>query len=264
MLMMPWLRPDWQAPAVVRALSTTRAGGVSRGGYASLNLAEHVGDQPAAVQQNRALLRTRAELPAEPMWLNQVHGTTVCTLDKSLACPPEADAAVSVQAGLVCAVMTADCLPILLCDRAGTVVAAVHAGWRGLAAGVVEAAVAQMARPSSQLMAWIGPAIGPEHFEVGGEVRDGFCDANAQAASAFQPSPAGRWLADLPALARQRLAGLGLWRVSGGGFCTYSDAGRFFSYRREGMTGRMATLIWLEPTSLRQAAGYSLSSCADA
>lgn len=254
--MMPWLRPDWQAPAVVRALSTTREGGVSRGAYASLNLAQHVGDQQAAVQRNRALLGERAKLPSEPVWLNQIHGKTVCSIVPSLECPPEADASVSFQPGVVCAVMTADCLPILLCDHAGTAVAAVHAGWRGLAAGVVEAAVARMARPNDQLMAWIGPAIGPEHFEVGEEVRTCFCEANSQAASAFRPSPGGRWLADLPALARQRLLGLGLWRVSGGHLCTYTDSGRFFSYRREGVTGRMATLIWLEPTSARRAAGH--------
>lgn len=253
--MMPWLRPDWRAPAVVRALSTTRTGGVSRGVYASLNLAEHVGDQSAAVQQNRALLRTGAGLPAEPLWLNQVHGTTVCSVDQTFDGPPEADASVSAQAGAVCAVMTADCLPVLLCDRAGTVVAAVHAGWRGLAAGVVEAAVARMARPSDQLMAWIGPAIGPEHFEVGEEVRACFCDGDVTAASAFRPSPAGRWLADLPALARQRLLRLGLGRVSGGHLCTHSDASLFFSYRRDGVTGRMATLIWLQSPATRRASG---------
>lgn len=244
---MRWLRPDWLAPPRVRALSTTREGGLSTGVYASLNLAEHVGDRPSAVQQNRARLRADAGLPAEPVWLNQVHGVGVCLVETATQCSPEADAAVSSEAGVVCAVMTADCLPILLADRSGSVVAAVHAGWRGLAAGVVEAAVIRMGRPAAQLVAWIGPGIGPKHFEVGEEVRACFCDARTEAASAFRPSTTGRWLANLPALARERLLGLGLSRVSGGELCTYADPRRFFSYRRDGVTGRMASLIWLEP-----------------
>jgi YfiH family protein len=235
---------------------------LSAGVYASLNLAEHVGDQASVVQQNRARLRVLAGLPAEPVWLNQVHGVRVCVAGGvtgratgvTNGGSPEADAAVSVQPGVVCAVLTADCLPILMTDRAGTVVAAVHAGWRGLAAGVIEAAVAGMERPGAELMAWIGPGIGPQHFEVGDEVRSCFCDIRAEAASAFAPTRAGRWLADLPALARERLRGLGLLQVSGGELCTYADAHRFFSYRRDGVTGRMASLIWLEPDAERGAA----------
>ncbi len=245
------LTPDWPAPLAVRALSTTRAGGLSTGPYASLNLGDHVGDDPRAVQRNRALLRARAGLPVAPIWLHQVHGCTVRELPCATGEAHAADASVAFGPGAVCAVLTADCLPILLCDEAGSVVAAAHAGWRGLAAGVIEATVRRMERPAEQLLAWLGPAIGPEHFEVGDEVRATFRAASgAEALEAFRPSGAGRWLADLGMLARQRLAALGVRQVSGGDHCTFAEADRFFSYRRDGVSGRMASLIWLEPCPL--------------
>ncbi len=239
-----WIVPDWRAPAAVRALVTTRHGGVSEGVYSSLNLGLHVGDDPERVAHNRAIVR--AKLPAEPLWLEQVHGTTVVAADEAAGAVPRADAAVARAPGVVCAVMTADCLPILLCDRAGTVVAAAHAGWRGLAAGVVEATVARMGVPASALMAWLGPAIGPRAFEVGAEVREAFVAIDRAASEAFVPAAkAEKWLADLDRLARLRLARLGVTAVSGGGACTFEDADRFFSYRRDGATGRSASLIWL-------------------
>lgn len=244
---MDWIEPDWPAPPLVRAACTTRRGGVSRGPYASWNLGDHVGDDPQAVAANRARLRERLGLPAEPRWLRQVHG---CVVAESPVGPDvcEADAAVAFGPGQVCAVLTADCLPLLFCDRAATRVAAVHAGWRGLAAGVIEAAVARLAVAPEELLCWLGPAIGRDAFEVGEEVRHAF---NAQgpsgAEAAFRPSSGGRWLADLYALAELRLRALGVPRVWGGGLCTYTDAERFFSYRRDGTTGRMASLVWIEP-----------------
>lgn len=245
-----WIRPDWLAPPNVRALQTTRAGGVSAGPYASLNLGDHVGDDPAAVAQNRALLR--ADLPGEPLWLKQVHGDGVADAGSALGVP-DADAALARQPGKVCAVMTADCLPVLLCDQAGTVVAAAHAGWRGLAGGVVEATVRAMGVAPQELLAWLGPAIGPAAFEVGEEVRQAFMAHDPQAVKAFAPLSTQhsglstqKWLADIFLLARQRLALLGVTRVHGGGLCTYADAERFYSYRRDHATGRMASLIWLD------------------
>lgn len=237
--------PEWTAPAKVRAISTTRQGGVSQGAYASLNLAEHVGDDPVAVQRNRALLREQARVPVEPTWLNQVHGCAVYEQGARVRAGRDADASVAFGPGAVCAVMTADCLPILLCDDAGSVVAAAHAGWRGLAAGVIEATVQRMGRPAARLQAWLGPAIGPDYFEVGDEVRARFCEIDPDAAAAFRATRKGHWLADLPMLARQRLEGLGVAAVSGGGYCTFADRDRFFSYRRDGVCGRMASLIWL-------------------
>ncbi len=240
------LLPDWDAPASVHALCTTRLGGVSRGVYASLNLAGHVGDEVAHVERNRSILRTACRLPSEPRWLDQVHGCTVADADATAArC--RADAVVAHTPGQICAVMTADCLPVLLCEERGVHVAAVHAGWRGLAAGVIEAAVARMDCAPGRLMAWMGPAIGPMAFEVGDEVRERFRAWRREADQAFVPSPGGRWLADIYQLARQRLTALGVERVSGGECCTFSDAERFFSYRRDGVTGRMASLIWVDP-----------------
>lgn len=238
-----WIVPVWPAPANVRALSTTRAGGVGVAPFDSLNLGTHVGDDPAAVAANR--VRLRALLPAEPGWLNQVHGTAVVDL-ATLRGVPDADGAVSRKPGAVCVVMTADCLPVLLCDRAGTVVGAAHAGWRGLQGGVIEATTRAMGVPAGDLMAWLGPAIGPEAFEVGDEVRAAFVADDSAAAAAFRPAgPAGKWLADLYLLARQRLAALGVMGVHGGDACTFTEAARFFSYRRDGRTGRMASLVWL-------------------
>ena len=234
--------PDWDAPANVRALVTTRRGGVSQGPYASLNLGDHVGDDPQAVSANRALLRSL--MPSEPVWLKQVHGLAVVAADEATAVP-EGDASVAHRSGTVCAVLTADCLPVLLCDRDGTVVGAAHAGWRGLAGGVIEATVAAMRVPPGRLMAWLGPAIGPQAFEVGDEVREVFLRHDPAAERAFVPHGSGKWLADIYVLASQRLAALGVSQVSGGGLCTFHDRERFYSYRRDGVTGRMASLIWL-------------------
>ncbi|MCU0841883.1 MAG: peptidoglycan editing factor PgeF [Thiobacillaceae bacterium] len=245
-----WIRPDWPAPANVRARVTTRAGGVSKPPYDSLNPAAHVGDAPEDVAENRRILR--AGLPAEPLWLTQVHGVAVADADHD-APGVEADAALARSPGRVCAVLTADCLPVLFCDQSGTVVAAAHAGWRGLAAGVLEATVRAMAVTPSHVLVWLGPAIGPEAFEVGEEVRQAFIEQNPLAAVAFRPALPGtldeaprKWLADLYVLARVRLAALGVEQVHGGGECTYTDAARFYSYRRDGRTGRMAALVWLE------------------
>lgn len=236
--------PDWPAPRRVRALVTTRAGGVSQGPYASLNLGDHVGDVPEHVAENRA--RLGAHLPAEPRWLRQVHGTEVARLDEGPVAPT-ADAAVAREPGVVCAVLVADCLPVLLCDADARVVAIAHAGWRGLAAGVVEQAVAATATDPARLLAWLGPAIGPDSFEVGDDVRDAFRARDARAVFAFAPRDNGRWLANLYLLARQRLAACGVHAVTGEPACTFSDPARFFSYRRDGVTGRMAACIWLEP-----------------
>lgn len=238
-----WITPDWPAPARVSALVTTRAGGVSMAPYAGLNLGDHVGDDPARVARNRAILR--ASLPAEPVWLRQVHGIAVLDADSGVAAS-EADASVARQTGSVCAVLTADCLPVLFCDRDGSVVAAAHAGWRGLLGGMLEATVAAMQLPPDRIMAWLGPAIGAQAFEVGAEVRDAFVNAQAQTGAAFVARMGNKWLADIYALARLRLQRIGVDQVYGGGACTYSEAERFYSYRREGATGRMASLVWLE------------------
>lgn len=235
--------PDWPAPAGVRALQTTRLGGTSSAPYDSLNLGDHVGDLPLAVARNRMLLNSL--LPSEPVWLEQVHGTHVVDAGVA-ACLPQADACIARHRSAVCVVMTADCLPLLLCDRQGKVVSAVHAGWKGLAAGVVEAAVRAMQVPPGDMLAWLGPAIGPHAFEVGEEVRAAFIDAQPQASSAFVPGRPGKWFADLYALARLRLNALGITGIYGGGHCTYRERERFFSYRRDGATGRMGSFIWLE------------------
>ncbi len=245
-----WLSPNWPAPPTIHAFMTTRMGGVSRPPYDGFNLAAHVGDDPVAVAENRRLLR--AHLPAEPLWLTQVHGTAVAEAGRD---DPGvvADAAVARAAGQVCVVLTADCLPVLLCDERGSVVAAAHAGWRGLLAGVLEATVRAMGIGPARLMAWLGPAIGPEAFEVGEEVRQAFVAHDPLAATAFRPALPGtldelprKWLADLYALARLRLEQVGVERVYGGEGCTFKERQRFFSYRRDGRTGRMAALIWRE------------------
>ncbi len=239
-----WILPDWPAPPNVRAVSTTRVGGVSSPPYHGLNLADHVGDSPMAVQANRQWLSETLKLPAEPNWLHQIHGVRVIPADATDA-KPEADGSFAVRPGVVCAVLTADCLPLLLCDRAGSRVAVAHAGWRGLFAGVIEATVDSLEVRASELMAWLGPAIGPKAFEVGDEVRSRFTDQAEVAQRAFRPSASGRWLADIYELACQRLKSRGITAIYGGNLCTLSDPKRFFSYRRDGTTGRMASLIWL-------------------
>lgn len=237
------LVPEWPMPANVRAVQTLRTGGCSPAPWASFNLGDHVGDDPKRVAANRAALR--ASLPAEPLWLKQVHGTVAVDAAFS-AKTVEADASFTRQPGRVCAVMTADCLPVLFCDHAGSVVAAAHAGWRGLAAGVLETTISRMGVPPADLMVWLGPAIGPQRFEVGDEVRATFLFHDRAAESAFVSQGQGKWLANIYQLARQRLRVAGVASISGGDCCTVCDVARFFSYRRDGVTGRMATLIWLE------------------
>lgn len=238
-----WITPDWPAPQTVRALITTRHGGVSVGAYASMNLADHVDDAAQTVRRNREILR--ATLPQEPHWLQQIHGAEVLRISNAIKGVAEADATVSAEHNQVCVVLTADCLPVLFCADDGTEVGVAHAGWRGLAAGVLERTVQAMWLPGARLLAYLGPAIGPRAYEVGAEVRAEFIAADAQAAAAFQPvAGSDKYLADLYHLARQRLQRVGLTRVYGGDFCTYSEPERFFSYRRDGATGRMASLIW--------------------
>lgn len=239
-----WIVPDWPAPASVHAVTTTRQGGVSQGAFSSMNPADHVGDDPATVAANRARLQQRLNLPAPPVWLRQVHGVTVVDA-ASAGSTPAADAAYACQPGVVCAVLTADCLPVLLCDRAGECVAAVHAGWRGLAAGVIEQAAHALQQPERELLAWLGPAISPAVYTVGGEVRETFLGHDPRVAAAFRPATGGGWYADLYRLARQRLEACGVTRVYGGGHCSYTEQERFFSYRRDGACGRMVSLIWI-------------------
>ena len=238
--------PNWPVPTNVKALQTTRAGGVSLAPYDSLNMGLHVQDNPMHVAQNRQLLSQY--LPSEPVWLNQVHGINVVDAANT-DCVPEADASYATRKNVVCVTMTADCLPILLCDTAGTVVASIHAGWRGLCDGVIEATLSKMPVESATLMAWLGPAIGQNAFEVGGELRAQFIAKDAQAKAAFKPHgdnpEQDKWLGDLYKIAMQRLNNLGIMQIYGGGECTFTDQQRYFSFRRDGATGRMATLIWL-------------------
>lgn len=240
-----WLTPDWPAPARVRVVSTLRTGGRSGGRYASLNLASHVGDDAGHVAANRERLRAAAALPAEPLWLEQVHGTDVVRHDGRTD-TPRADAAIAFEPGRVCAALTADCLPVVLADRAGSRVAVAHAGWRGLAAGVVAATVRALGGDPADLVAWLGPAIGADAFEVGAEVRDTFLRGSPAAAAGFVPNERGRFQADLYGLCRQILADCGVTSTFGGQWCTAADRDRFFSFRRDGTTGRMATLAWIE------------------
>ncbi|OVZ92699.1 hypothetical protein CBW58_09705 [Yersinia frederiksenii] len=236
--------PDWPAPANVKACSTTRHGGISEFPYDSLNLGTHVGDIAATVITNRQRLVEQGQLPQMPVWLEQVHGTRVLHLDGSAISDVQADAVYSRVAGQVCAVMTADCLPVLFCSLAGDEVAAAHAGWRGLCAGVLEQTMAQFNAAPSSIIAWLGPAIGPQQFEVGEEVKQAFIDIDTQAAAAFIPAGT-QYLADIYLLARQRLQAAGIHAIYGGDHCTVSEKQQFFSYRRDGITGRMASLVWL-------------------
>ena len=250
-----FIAPEWPAPKSVRTLVTMRQGGVSGEPWASFNLGEHVGDDPAAVAENRR--RLREHLPGEPKWLKQVHGTK-CVDAALVSEPTEADASFTRHPGVVCAVLTADCLPVFFCDEAASVVAVAHAGWRGLAAGVLESTVRAMQVDAENLLAWLGPAIGPSKFEVGDEVRTAFVAQDAQASQAFVSTTNGKWLADIYGLASMRLAASGIRRVGAPrsghpavqrhstNWCTVTQEEKFFSYRRDGVTGRMASCIWLE------------------
>lgn len=237
--------PDWPAPSNVHAIQTTRQGGFSDAPFESLNLGAHVQDHLITVVKNRQLLDQF--VPAEPVWLNQVHGTNV--IDAALSsCVQDADASFTTQSNVVCVTMTADCLPVLLCDKQGTAVSAIHAGWRSLCDGVIENAVLAMGLKAEDVLAWLGPAIGPDAFKVGAEVRQAFIEKDANATQAFRPH-ADKWLANLYLLAKQRLNNVGIKAIYGGGDCTYSYPERYFSFRRDGMTGRMATMIWLAKPS---------------
>ncbi len=264
-----WIVPDWPAPSQVRAVSTTRTGGVSTGVYASLNLAAHVGDVAECVEENRRRLCVVLDLHKQPHWLKQVHGAQVATIGhiknplfptnvgervgvrggaeatQEIRFMATADTAITQSIGEVCVVLTADCLPVLFCDRSGHTVVAAHAGWRGMAAGVLEAAIAVMRTPPENILTWLGPAIGPSVYEVGEEVRVALTQDQPQAEQAFDTASNGKWLCDLYLLASQRLRRMGIRHIYGGGFCTFTDKDRFFSYRRDGECGRMGTLIWL-------------------
>jgi YfiH family protein len=256
------ITPEWPTPPGVRAAFTLRSGGVSVAPYGSLNLGARIGDSPDAVAENRRRVREKLRLPAEPVWLEQVHGVEVVGLGAvdapaNVAAvgragaaddrPPTGDASVALGAGQVCAIRVADCMPVLFAARDGSVVGAAHAGWRGLAGGVLEATIGRLGVSAADLIAWMGPAIGPKHFEVGEDVRAAFIAADAGAASAFAANARGRWQCDLYALARRKLSALGVSGIYGGGWCTFAEADRFFSYRRDGQCGRMAALIWMEP-----------------
>ncbi|MDI1302138.1 MAG: peptidoglycan editing factor PgeF [bacterium] len=251
---LPLIQADWPAPANIHAVVTTRSGGVSVSPWDSLNLGAHVGDDPVHVAENRQLLQAalrKTDCCETPQWLNQVHGTVVVEAEpdagKRALLAPDADAVGTDKSGIPCVVMTADCLPVFFCDRKGSRVAVAHAGWRGLCDGVLEATLKTFADPAD-VLAWLGPAIGPEKFEVGEEVRAAFVAKDAAAVAAFVPGTrAGHWLADIYALARLRLQEAGVGSVYGGGFCTVTDSERFFSYRRDGRTGRMASVIWINP-----------------
>ena len=231
--------PDWPAPAGVQAFTTTRAGGYSKSPFNGLNLGARCGDDPLSVAKNRKELLSR--LPAEPAWLQQVHGTRVIHYSQAVAEESEADGLISSSPGQVCAVLTADCLPVLFCNRSGSQVAAVHAGWRGLAQGVLQSALNKMNETPREIIAWLGPAIGPEKYEVGDEVRKAFHPAH----EIHIVKQGNRWLLDLAGVAREVLSEAGITAIYGGHFCTFSDRDRFFSYRRDGISGRMASVIWL-------------------
>ena len=247
------IEPDWPAPARVRAAFTLRTGGVSGAPYDSLNVGAHVGDVSTAVEENRRRVRERLRLPREPAWLQQVHGVEVADLDvgapaalPAASGPARADAAVTRTPGRVCVIQVADCMPVLFAACDGSAVGAAHAGWRGLAGGVLEETVRHLGVPATQLVAWLGPTIGQQHFEVGEEVRAAFVSHDPDAASAFELNARQRWQCDLYSLARRRLSALGVRSISGGSWCTHADAARFFSYRRDGQCGRMAALIWMK------------------
>ena len=242
-----WIHPDWPAPKAVRVVMTTRSGGISQAPFDALNLGDHVDDDLQAVLSNRATVRRELQLPDEPLWLTQVHGITVASVGEAEQAA-KADASVAKGVGKVCAIMTADCLPVLFCNTEGTVVAGAHAGWRGLEAGVLESTIQAMDCKVEDILVWMGAAIGPQHFEVGDEVREAFVQSQPAAEQAFRAQGAGKWLADLYALARLRLERFGIAseNIYGGTHCTYAQADQFYSYRRESRTGRMAALIWLE------------------
>lgn len=237
-----WIVPDWPVPLNVKAISTTRQGGVSQPPFDALNLGDHVGDYKTHVIRNRQIIMQQCQLPSEPLWMSQVHGNVV---DRTTYfC--QADARYTNQKGMVCAIMTADCLPVLLCDSRGHEIAAVHAGWRELASGVIEQAVANFNASADQMYAWLGPAIGSKHFEVGHDVVTQFDQHHEKIGNAFQQTSNHKWCMDMVAIAQAKLSDCGVKRIYGGHWCTWQNEQQFFSYRRDSVTGRMATLIWLD------------------
>lgn len=244
MMRSPLIVPEWPAPSHVKALCSTRQAGFSPAPYDSLNLGDHVADDPSNVQRNRQQLYSLADLPEMPLWLNQTHSTRVID-SQDWHIGVEADAIISEHPRHVCSVLTADCLPLLVCDAQGSQVAAIHAGWRGLLNGIIERTVERFHAPKHDLLVWLGPAIGPSAFEVGQEVYQAFVSQQPSAADAFTASNNGRYYADIYQLARQRLQQCGVSNIFGGDYCTYDQADLFFSYRRDGVTGRMASVIWL-------------------
>jgi polyphenol oxidase len=239
------ITPNWPAPSKIKAFTTTRTGGFSLAPFDTFNLAMHVGDSKADVIENREVLQRKQKLPHAPLWLEQSHSTVVVSADLAYEAYPVADASYSFLPGRVCAVMTADCLPVLICDTQGTQVAAIHAGWRGLADGIVAATVANLKAKPKDLLVWLGPAIGPEAFEVKDDVRDAFMQGKSGKSDHFKQTAKGVYLADMYSIARHQLSKLGVDQVFGGDYCTYTDTERFFSYRRNNTTGRMASLIWI-------------------
>lgn len=236
--------PNWPVPKNVKAFASTRVGGFSSAPYHGLNLGAHVGDDPSIVEKNRDWLAQQANMPSAPIWLNQTHSTVVAQVSAPTTRVLDADGVFTSASNVVCSAMTADCLPVLLTNTQGTQVAAVHAGWRGLANGIVENALELF---SGEVMAWLGPAIGPQAFEVGEDVLQAFVDFDSQAHQAFTPRDVeGKWLADMSKLATQRLNKLGITQVFDSGLCTFQDKEEFYSYRRDGVTGRQATFIWIE------------------
>lgn len=242
--MISLIQPNWPAPTNIKAYTTTRIGGVGRAPYDTFNLAAHVNDDPANVEKNRILLQEFLHLPSEPLWLTQVHGVNV--VQAELQQPyVTADASYTREKNIVCVAQTADCLPVLICDRAATCVAAIHAGWKGLAAGIIEETIKMLKISGNDLLAWLGPAIGPQAFEVGDDVYEQFIAHDANAALGFKKIDNKKWLADIYLLAKQRLHQCDVQNIYGGEFCTYTDKEQFFSYRRDNITGRMASLIWI-------------------
>ncbi len=239
------IRPDWPCDSRIRALCTTRHGGFSSGAYEGLNLARHVGDDSQSVNSNRQLLQQQLNLPGNPCWLNQTHSTDVTILSSSQSYEMNSDAAICRQPGQIAIVMTADCLPVLLCNRDGSEIAAVHAGWRGLVDGIIENTLKKLNSDPTQLLAWVGPAISQSRFEVGQEVLDLFIEKNKQAACHFKANRPGHWLCDLPGLAQDQLRQLGLDAIYLSGLCSFNEESRFYSFRRNKVTGRMASLIWI-------------------
>ena len=240
-----WLKADWPAPDFIKAGTTLRQGGVSRGAYESFNLATHVGDELTAVERNRAILNQSLDVPNPPQWLEQIHSTKAVLLPSEESIP-KADAAYTFEKNTVCAVMTADCLPLLITDREGSCVAAIHAGWRGLCDGVIEATINKLPSKPESLLVWLGPAIGADVYEVGEEVYDDFTKANHEAKQAFTPTAEKHWLFDIYRLAKLRLNFIGVKQIYGGDRCTLSEEEQFFSYRRDDVTGRMASMIWID------------------